>query len=421
MSTATQPAEGTSPATSAPEAPASAPVATPAPNPSKPAPSVTEAIRQLTPQQRRDIIGRRVKPATAPAAVAPAPPKPAEAAPAAPATEPAAPAAEPAAATPPEPAPAEPPATPEGEEPEPAASADPEGQDPSEQPEARTPDRFRFKNPEDQAIALIAKARGVGLAEAARIYRGEPAPTASADRTPATEPAAPAEPTVDPGVAQYDQRIETTRTKVQELAAKRKQHREDAEFDKADEVGDELANVRADLKFLEHEKQGYLRSREAEQAATYQRTAEAAAARVYQQFPAFAKEDSMERLALDAYVIRQRNDPGRKAIFADPNWPEALAKEFAEKNGIKPGAAKPVAQAPAAPAAPATPAPSATLPKSQPRQVAATPGAKLLTSADGTPPSTPGATTREQIESRIRTDPDFRRGLVRSLSQAGRK
>jgi hypothetical protein len=48
--------------------------------------------------------------------------------------------------------------------------------DEEEEPEAKAKDRFRFKNADDQAVAAIAKARGVSLVEAAKIYAGDPAP-----------------------------------------------------------------------------------------------------------------------------------------------------------------------------------------------------------------------------------------------------
>lgn len=64
----------------------------------------------------------------------------------------------------------------EQEEPESAEQAEEqeeEAEEPGTQPEQKTRDRFRFKNADDQAVAAIAKAKGVSLVEAARIYAGD--------------------------------------------------------------------------------------------------------------------------------------------------------------------------------------------------------------------------------------------------------
>ncbi len=68
----------------------------------------------------------------------------------------------------------------------------------------------------------------------------------------------------------------------------------------------------------------------------YQKAVDAARDRVYAAYPIFAKNDGIERLALDAYVTRALSDPNRQEEFRDPNWPAKLAIEFASKYGIKP-------------------------------------------------------------------------------------
>jgi hypothetical protein len=59
----------------------------------------------------------------------------------------------------------------------------------------KDPERFRFQQAEDRAVAQIAKAKGISLVDAARIYAGEPAP--------AVVGPAP----VGPGVAQLEAQI----------------------------------------------------------------------------------------------------------------------------------------------------------------------------------------------------------------------
>lgn len=65
-----------------------------------------------------------------------------------------------------------------GEESEGEETEDSEDEEEAE-PEAKVPDRFRFKSDEDKAVAAMAKAKGISLVEAARMYAGEAAPAAT--------------------------------------------------------------------------------------------------------------------------------------------------------------------------------------------------------------------------------------------------
>ncbi len=56
----------------------------------------------------------------------------------------------------------------------------------------KTQERFRFKSEEDKAVAAIAKAKGVSLVEAARIYSGD-TPTARATESTQEQQSAPSE------------------------------------------------------------------------------------------------------------------------------------------------------------------------------------------------------------------------------------
>lgn len=57
----------------------------------------------------------------------------------------------------------------------------------------KTQERFRFKSDDDKAVAAIAKAKGVSLVEAARIYSGEQPPTARAEESTQEQQSAPSE------------------------------------------------------------------------------------------------------------------------------------------------------------------------------------------------------------------------------------
>lgn len=52
----------------------------------------------------------------------------------------------------------------------------------------KTQERFRFKSDDDKAVAAIAKAKGVSLVEAARIYSGDQATARSAESTQEQQP-----------------------------------------------------------------------------------------------------------------------------------------------------------------------------------------------------------------------------------------
>ena len=112
-------------------------------------------------------------------------------------------------------APAEPePAAEEPAETEPAPEPEnpPAGETPPEEPKGeKEPDRFRFKDAEDRAVAQIAKAKGISLVAAAKLYAGEP------DSTPT--PAIPEPPTVPPALAAIDTEIashEATLARIKE-------------------------------------------------------------------------------------------------------------------------------------------------------------------------------------------------------------
>lgn len=72
----------------------------------------------------------------------------------------------------------------------------------------------------------------------------------------------------------------------------------------------------------------------------YDRGVVAARDRIFKKYPVFADENTLERLALDAYVTRLIDNPENKAFFQDPNWPEKAAEQFAAVYKIGPSGRK---------------------------------------------------------------------------------
>lgn len=322
-----------------------------------------------------------------------APAKTVEPAAAAPAAEPAAPAAADPAA-PAEPAAAAPAADPA------APAGDPE--------DAKSPDRFRFKDPEDQAIALLAKTKGISLSAASKLYHGD---TAAA-------PAAPVAPAEDSDLKNYDTEIAAKEAAIAQFAKDRKQAREDVDNDKADSLSDQIAAATSELGLLKNARAGHVRNREAVTQRTVVDQVTASRDRLFADYTELATEGSLHRLALDTFVNKALADPKRAKLFDDPAWPEKLGDEFATAHGLKKkSAAAPAALAAPAPGTPAAPtAKPAPTPSLRPavRQVTSAPGAKLVTTSDAGNPS-PAATPLSPAEMRAaisRMPPEQRRRLA---------
>lgn len=399
MDTAT-PAAGSSPAiapTSAapvipptPAAPAT-PAVTPTPTPATP--TARDVALILTPTERRAAATGGKSVAQILAARTPA-----------------------AATAPTEPAAAEPAATP-AVAPEPAApepgAIEPATGEPGAEHDTKEPDRFRFKNPEDRAIALLAKTKGISLVAAAKLYAGDaPAATPTAADTPATP-----EPAADPDLVRYDTHLGDLDAQLKKLSDERKQAREDVDNEKADSLSDQIADVRTQIGLLKNERQGHVRNREQASTRGFEQQANASRDRLFASYADFAAEGSMPRLALDAFVTKALNDPKRAAMFNDPSWPEKLGEEFAQTHGLK--------KQGAASATPATPVPATVKPatttaaallRPKPAQV---PGAKTLSGADGGSPSAANAPTREELMANLRRMTPEQRAVLLRLKPAG--
>jgi len=358
-------------------------------------------MAQLSPDERRLAATGKLDQIKPPAASKPASaPTTAEATPATPAAAAPAPAAE-TQATETTPAPTEAqPAESTATEPNPGGE-----EDGGEQHKGK---RFRFSSEQDQAIAALAKSKGVSLLEAAKLYEGVPAQASQS--APATPEAGNAAPEADPEVAAYDTRITEAQTEIERLTGERDAASEDMDTKKANSLSDQIAELRADLRLTKYEKQGLLANREEARKAARASTINESRDRAFVEYPIFAKADSIEREALDNYTTKAINNPARASEFTSPDWPERIAKEFAEKHGIKKGSGANLVT----PSAPAAPARSITKPA--PQQVAGASGSKLLTGADGnTTPSATRQLTPERVKELIRTNPEARREIMRQL------
>lgn len=371
----------TAPAGSSPE-----PLASPTP---AERPDVKSIVSRLTPDQRKQIAsGKFPKPTGAPATppATATTPAPAPAAAVAPATT---------TETPGTPAPVD---------------AQP-GDNPADDPGGeKAPNRFRFSNEEDQTVALFAKTHKIGLIEAARRL--------SAAAQPAAAPAAPtAEPPPDAELASFEKRITDANKLVTDLTAKRKEALDDLDQEKAAEISDKIADAKTDARLATYERDGFLKTREQTAYLTEQEQIHASRDRAFAEFPDLANRESVNRLALNAYIEAAKNDPARAALFQSNDWPEVLVREFSNKYGIKPKSA--AGNAPAVTPAHATPAPSL---KSAPRQAETTPsGARLLTSADGQAPGAPKPRTREDIIAAARANPALGKQVFQHLAAKQRR
>jgi len=300
-----------------------------------------------------------------------------------------------------------------------AAPADPVADTPAAQEAAATPEendddgddlkkmRVTPNDFQEREVIRLMKAKrdaqgnvieaGLGLLQACSKVYGATTPAAAA--TPGTPPVK-AEPAADAGLQGLDSQLATLGESLTKLAKDRDAAREDVDNKKADELSDQIADIRADLKLLNHEREGYIRNRDAQAAHSVEQQVTFSRDRAFDQYPELKVADGMSRLALDGYVGAALNDPNRARFFADPTWPEKITQEFATRHGLKKAgsaATTPVA----APTTATKAAPSTTLTpalRPKPQQV---PGAKLVSGADGTPSSAPAAKTLEDLRAAI--------------------
>jgi hypothetical protein len=270
------------------------------------------------------------------------------------------------------------------------------------------PNRFRFSREEDQAVALFAKTHNISLIEAGQRL--------SAATAPAATPSTPAEPQPDPELTAVETRLTDANKRIGELIAARKKATEDLDHEKANELTDEIATLKASAVILDHEKKGLIQLREQEAASSAQEQINASRDRAFAEYPDLANPKSRDRLALNSYINAAKADPTRKALFTRPDWPETLVKEFATEYSIAPKTAAGTAPAAPTPVA-ATPAPGP-LRKPAPVQAAATPsGARLLTSADGQAPGAPKPLSMDEVRAKLKANPKLGMQVLKHIGE----
>lgn len=206
----------------------------------------------------------------------------------------------------------------------------------------------------EESIALskavrIASKEKIPLADALARVGLAPAPAAQPAKTngePNGEPDANAEPATTPT---QPQTVEAIDAKIEELKAERVRMRtEEFNFDRADEIGDEIAELKSQRQFAAREAQ------EAQNAArTFAQREEQAVRTALRMFPDLADETSetYQRYADARDLAEFRNDP----ILADPEWPVRIAERIAGK-GAAPGTTVPPTKVPVPPSVPSRPA-----------------------------------------------------------------
>ena len=190
-----------------------------------------------------------------------------------------------------------------------------------EEPEAKTSKKIRFSNPEDLAVAAIAKAKKISLVEAAKIFSGEPNSTKHQEQRQEKQETTEKVDTVD-----------SVQARIEELEDMEAQASTDLEFETANEhrkEANKLRNKLIDLKIAEvHEKNQAEANTERKFLSDYAES-EAEAVKFY---PSAAKADSplhKEILRLDA-EMRELGDP----LYHSEKKPFVLAKQAAKNLGI---------------------------------------------------------------------------------------
>lgn len=213
-----------------------------------------------------------------------------------------------------------------------------------EKPEAKAKDRFRFKDAADQAVAAIAKAKGISLVEAARLYEGEN-PTKREDAT--TQQAE--------EVTGDKETVASVQARIDELEELDAQASTALEFETAIEhrrEANKLRNKLMDLKIAEVQEKSRSEQREVV-AFNDEYSANELKAVTYYPDTLDPNSKLVKRMAeLDAQAERL-GDP----LFNSPKKPWLLTQKAALELGIlmtDPAQKKPVAKQAARPMQPAS-------------------------------------------------------------------
>ena len=189
----------------------------------------------------------------------------------------------------------------------------PEGEQPPAETESEKPvDRFRFKDAEDRAVAMIAKTKGISLVAAAKLYSGEhePAPAPAA----APEP----EPQHDTVLTELDEKLKLATERRKELA-------KSLGTEELEEAKDEIEQLRQQKAAVES--QQAKAAAEKQDAFATERSNSIKAAKG--QFPSSTDPKSELAQAIAARIESIAKDPARSVLLSDPKAPEVIAAEAA--------------------------------------------------------------------------------------------
>lgn len=192
-----------------------------------------------------------------------------------------------------------------------------------------TPDQLRprLHDPEDIAIAMIAKSKGITLAKAAKIYEGQ--------QQEETKPAPVAEPVKDPTITALEVEVERLKTEYrQTYAADSMDEKLPDLLLSLTEVNANLISERRAAKTLADVRTLNQESRVIETQAQFDRQAKVVEQEVAKAFPAFTDKNSPLSILMNGYC-QQMQDPKHPdhAELLKPTAPKFLAEKAAKALG----------------------------------------------------------------------------------------
>lgn len=192
-----------------------------------------------------------------------------------------------------------------------------------------TPDQLRprLHDPEDIAIAMIAKSKGITLAKAAKIYEGQ--------QQEETKPAPVAEPVKDPTITALEVEVERLKTEYrQTYAADSMDEKLPDLLLSLTEVNANLISERRAAKTLADVRTLNQENRVIETQAQFDRKAKVVEQEVAKAFPAFTDKNSPLSILMNGYC-QQMQDPKHPdhAELLNPTAPKFLAEKAAKALG----------------------------------------------------------------------------------------
>lgn len=219
-------------------------------------------------------------------------------------------------------------------------------------PTPKEPDRFRFKDPEDKAIAMLAKSQGISLAKAAVLraqITGETKPVEEVHQEPAPDPTIIA---LEAEVAKIEQELRAT-------------HKADAMDESLPEIQIRLSRENAKLESARSKAMALADMRTisqqeslAQSQAVFDQQVETVRLEAAKEFPQLNDAKSPLRILCDARAkeMQDSNHPDHAELFK-PSIVRFLAEKVAPQIGLAPVSkptavpAKPAEKPPARPAA----------------------------------------------------------------------